>query len=285
MKDVHYNSTKLCSYGGVRPLVRYSANWLSAKNWLATQDACILHKPVREIFARRKTHAKGIHDLFQADLADLQHLSRNNDGYRFILTCIYVFSQRAFTIPLKDKSDTSAADAFEKIFAEATPVVIQTDRGTEFLAGPVQDVFRKHDIKHYWSLNDYIKAAGVECFNRTLKMRMFRYLTHFLTTRWINVLNGLVASYNGTFHRSIGMSPNDVTPEKAELITKRLYPEKPRSKWKFVIGDTVGISKYKHISEKGYSQNWTDELFKITERHPTYPVTYGLTDLVGESIK
>jgi transposase InsO family protein len=101
---------------------------------------------VRKIFPRRKTYAKGIQDLFQADLADLQHLSRNNDGYRFILTCIDVFSKRAFAIPLKDKRGTSVADAFEKIFAEATPVMIQTDRGTEFLAGPVQDVFRKHNI-------------------------------------------------------------------------------------------------------------------------------------------
>jgi hypothetical protein len=286
MENVYYDSTKPGSYGGVRPLVRYSsANWLSAKNWLATQDAYTLHKPVRKIFPRRKTYAKGIQDLFQADLADLQHLSRNNDGYRFILTCIDVFSKRAFAIPLKDKRGTSVADAFEKIFAEATPVMIQTDRGTEFLAGPVQDVFRKHNIKHYWSLNDDIKAACVERFNRTLKTRMFRYLTHYRTNRWVDVLNDLVASYNETFHRSIGMSPKDVTPEKSELITKRLYPEKPPLKWKFDIGDTVRISKYKHIFEKGYSQNWTDELFKITERHPTYPVTYGLTDLAGESIK
>jgi transposase InsO family protein len=72
----------------------------------------------------------------------MQHLSRYNDGYRFILTCIDVFSKRAFAVPLKDKKAITVADAFEKIFAEATPVMIQTDRGTEFLAKHVQDVFK-----------------------------------------------------------------------------------------------------------------------------------------------
>jgi hypothetical protein len=84
------------------------------------------------------------------------------------------------------------------------------------------------------SLNYEIKAACVERFNRSLKTRMFRYLTHHRTNRWIDVLDDLVASYNGSYHRSIGMSPNDVTPEKSEIITRRLYLEKPSSKWKFL---------------------------------------------------
>jgi hypothetical protein len=50
-------------------------------------------------------------------------------------------------------------------------------------------------------------------------MRMFRYVTHHRTNRWIDVLDDLVASYNGSYHRSIGTSPNDVTPEKSEIIT------------------------------------------------------------------
>jgi hypothetical protein len=286
MENVYYDSSRPGSYGGVSPLVRYSGEkWTTAKNWLRTQDSYTLFKPLRKKFPRRKTYAKGIQDLYQADLADMQHLSRYNDGYRFILTCIDVFSKRAFAVPLKDKKAITVANAFEKIFAEATPVMIQTDRGMEFLAQHVQDVFRKNNVRHYSSLNFDTKAAIIERFNRSLKTRMFRYLTHHRTNRWIDALDDLVASYNGSYHRSIGMSPNDVTPEKSEIITRRLYPEKPPPKWKFNIGDTVRISKYKHIFEKGYSQNWTDELFTIVERYPTHPVTYGLNDLAGESIK
>jgi hypothetical protein len=47
----------------------------------------------------------------------------------------------------------------------------------------------------------------------------------------------------------------------------------------------VRITKYKHVFQKGYLPNWTHEVFEICERYPTYPVTYGLRDLTGESIK
>jgi hypothetical protein len=50
------------------------------------------------------------------------------------------------------------ADAFEKIFAETTPVMIQTDCGTEFLAQPVQHIFRKNHVRHFSSLYSEIKA-------------------------------------------------------------------------------------------------------------------------------
>jgi len=59
------------SYGGVKPLARYSSFGMKpTKSWLTSKDTCTLHKPVRKIFERRKTFAKGINDLFQADLAE-----------------------------------------------------------------------------------------------------------------------------------------------------------------------------------------------------------------------
>jgi hypothetical protein len=64
------------------------------------------------------------------------------------------------------------------------------------------------------------------------------------------VLNDVVDPHNGTFHRSIVMSLNDVTPDKLKLISKRAYLKKPSLKWKFDIGDTARISKYKHKFEK-----------------------------------
>jgi transposase InsO family protein len=286
MEITYYNPNKPGSYGGVNPLVRYSnASAATAKNWLSSQDAYTLHKPVRRNFPRRKTYAKCINDLFQADLADMQQLSRYNDGYSFILTCIDVLTKRAFAIPLKNKRGSSVAVAFEMIFAEATPLMLQTDRGTEFLNSQVQDVFRKFKINHYWSMNQEIKAACVERFNRTLKTRMFRYLTHHRTNRWIDVLDDLIRSYNASFHRSIGMAPNEVTSANEDIVIRRLYPKKPTPQWKYVIGDKVRISKYKHVFEKGYLRNWTDEIFTIAERYPTHPVTYGLKDLAGEEIK
>ena len=283
MKQVYYDPSNFASFGGVGPLTRQTN--ANAKKWLSTQDTYTLHKPVQRKFPRRKTFAKGIDDLFQADLADMQKISRYNDGYRFILTCIDVFSKRAFAIPLKDKRGVSVAEAFEKIFVERTPVLLQTDRGTEFLNAQVQSVFRKYHIKHYWSLNDDIKAACVERFNRTLKTKLFRYFTHSRTHKWVNVLPSFVDSYNNAIHRTIGIAPNAVNLENTQQIANRMYPPKTTPHWTFQVGDQVRISKYKHVFEKGYLQNWTDEIFTIAVRHPTSPVTYELEDLLKERIK
>ena len=131
MEVVYYDPSNHGSFGGIASLTRQTRS-SEVRKWLSTQDTYTLHKPVRRIFPRRKTFAKGIDDLFQADLADMQNLSRYNDGYRFILTCVDVFSKRAFAIPLKDKRGTSVAEVFEQIFRGRVPVFLQSDRGSEF---------------------------------------------------------------------------------------------------------------------------------------------------------
>jgi transposase InsO family protein len=286
MKATYYEASEPGSYGGVRALARYSGMPVkTVKGWLETQDPYTLHKPVVKKFPRRKTFSKGIDDLFQADLADMRNLASSNDGNSYILTCIDVFSRYAFAVPVKDKRGSTVAAAFEKIFAERVPNMLQTDRGTEFYNVQVQELFKKNGVRHYSSLNDDIKAALVERFNRTLKSRLFRYMTRSHTKRWIDVIDDVVHSYNRSHHRSIGTAPIDVTSENEDEIARRQYPPKPPFKYRYDVGDRVRIVKYKHVFQKGYLPNWTEEIFTIVDRHPTHPVTYGLADLTGEHIR
>jgi hypothetical protein len=175
--------------------------------------------------------------------------------------------------------------ALEIIFSDTIPNMLQTDRGTEFLNHQVQDLLQKYNIHHYWSFNDDIKAACVERYNRTLKTRMYRYFTAHRTNRWVDVLQALVDSYNNSFHRTIGMTPNNVTSGNSKQVAERMYPPKATPIWKFRIGDLVRITKSKHVFVKGYKQSWTVELFVVDVRYATDPVTYGLKDLTGEEIK
>ena len=286
MNKVYYDATNPASYGGVRPLARETNRGVRSTNtWLNTQNAYTLHKPVRKKFLRRKTFAKSIGDLYQADLLDMQSLSRFNESHRYILTCIDIFSKKAFAIPLIDKRGVTLVAALLRIFSDTTPNMLQTDRGSEVLNHQVQDLLKNYNIHHYWSFNDDIKAACVERFNRSLKTRMYRYFTAHHTNRWIDVLQDLVDSYNKSFHRTIGMTPNDVTSENSIQISERVYPQKVAPIWKFQVGDLVRITRYKHVFVKGYVQNWSVELFVIDIRYPTAPVTYGLKDLAGEEIK
>ena len=275
------------SFGSVRNLQRYSGrSGREVKKFLRSQDAYTLHKSRRVRFPRRKTYSKGIGDLFQIDLVDLSSLSSFNDGMRYLLTCIDVFSKRAWVVPVRRKSARDVAEAFEKILAEEKCNMVQSDKGTEFLNLTFQSMLNRHNIKFYTSENEDLKAAVVERFNRTLKEKMFRYFTYKNTRRYLDALDDLVYSYNNTHHRSIGMTPFEVNKDNERIVRARLYPLKPKSfKWKYVVGDRVRIAMQRQPFRKGYLGQWSEEIFEIATRLPTIPVTYELRDLAGETIK
>jgi len=85
---------------------------------LPRNDAYTLHKSARVRFRRRKTYSKGLGDLFQIDLVDLGNISSHNDGYRYLLTCLDVFSKRALAVATKTKTGGEVSQALEKILAD-----------------------------------------------------------------------------------------------------------------------------------------------------------------------
>jgi hypothetical protein len=237
-------------------------------------------------FPRRRTYSKGIADLYQIDLADLSNLAPFNDGMRYLLTCIDVFSKRAWAIPLRTKSARNVAEAFERILDERPCNMLQSDKGTEFLNYIFQTMLRRRDVKFYTSENEDIKASVVERLNRTLKSKMFRYFTHNNTRRYVDVLDDLLDSYNNTYHSSIKMTPSEVNVDNEDVVRARLYPLKPKTyKWKYDVDDSVRISMQKRPFRKGYLGDWSKEIFKVAARLPTVPVTYQLKDLMGDTIK
>jgi len=87
-------------------------------------------------------------------------------------------------------------------------------------------MLRRHNIHFYTSDNYDTKAAVVERYNRTLKTKMYKYFTFKNTLRYIDVLQDQVDSYNATYHRSIGMAPNEVNATNEHIVRSRLYPPK-----------------------------------------------------------
>ena len=148
------------------------------KKFLSGRDAYMLHKPRRIRFPRRKTYSKGIADLYQIDLADMSALSPFNDGMRYLLTCIDVFSKRAWVVPIRTKSGVDVAEAFEKIVSELKCNMVQSNKGTGFLNSTFQSMLRRHGIHFYTSENEDLKASVVERFNRTPKTKMYRCLLY-----------------------------------------------------------------------------------------------------------
>jgi len=258
----------------------------TARKWLMGEKSYTLHKQSKLKFRRRRTIARGINELWQADLVDLSLLSNENDGHRYLLTCIDVFSKFARVEPLKNKSGLALTAAFTKMIASHQCKLLQTDKGTEFLNGSFQKLLKDRNIRHYTSENDDIKASVVERFNRTFKGIMWRYLTHKSSGRYIDVLQHFVSSYNNTYHRSIKMTPSEVNSQNESAVRKILYPVRNlQIKWRYQVGQSVRIKETKKVFKKGYEPSWTEEIFTIASLFPSDPPTYILKDLLGEEIK
>jgi len=178
-------------------------------------------------------------------------------------------------------------EAFEKILDSGGDCrMLQTDKGSEFVNSSFQQMLKRHNTYFYTSENEDIKAAVVERFNRTLKTKMYRYFTFKNTWRYTDILQDLVDSYNATRHRSIGMSPDEVTVANEAMVRSRLYPIKSVAKKpRYATGDTVRIAVGRRPFAKGYTAKWSSELFVISSRLPTVHVTYVLNDSLGEPIK
>ena len=67
------------------------------------QPAEELDKPIIKKFEKRKVHSTFKDNIWGADLADMQLLSRCNKGIRFLLCVIDIFSKYTWVVPLKDK--------------------------------------------------------------------------------------------------------------------------------------------------------------------------------------
>ena len=179
-------------------------------------------------------------------------------------------------------------DAMNSVFKEGrVPRKLHVDQGKESYNIEFKALMQRYDITVYSTFSN-LKASICERFNRTLKGKMWKQFSLRGTYKWTDIVNDLLFDYNNTMHRTIRMKPKDVTARNETSLLRNVYgrPRVNRTrKIKFKIGEKVRISKSKHIYEKGYTPNWTTEIFVISEVKNTHPVTYKLVDYQDHPIE
>ena len=239
-----------------------------------------LHKPVIKKFNKRKVYSQFKDNIWGVDLADMQSLSRKNKGIKYLLCAIDLYSKYAFVIPLKDKKGISTVNAFDKIIKQSNrrPNKIWVDQGGEFYNNVFKRWLSKNNIIMYSTYNEG-KSVVAERFIRTLKNKLYKHMTATGKNVYYDVLDDVVNKYNNTKHNTIKMKPIDVKNNKRDYIDE--HNEKDS---RFIVGDRVRISKFKNIFAKGYTPNWSKEIFIIDKINDTVPYTYSLKDLNDEEI-
>ena len=239
-----------------------------------------LHKPVIKKFNKRKVYSQFKDNIWGVDLVDMQLLSRKNKGIKYLLCAIDLYSKYAFVIPLKDKKGISIVNAFNKIIKQSNrkPYKIWVDQGSEFYNRVFKKWLSDNDIIMYSTFNED-KSVVAERFIRTLKSKLYKHMTVTGKNVYYDILDDIVNEYNNTKYNTIKMKPIDVEDNKRVYIDE--HNEKDS---RFKVGDRVRISKFKNIFAKGYTPNWSKEIFIVDKINDTVPYTYNIKDLNDEEI-
>ncbi|XP_053402652.1 uncharacterized protein LOC128557979 [Mercenaria mercenaria] len=264
------------------------------RKFLHNKEAYSLHKPVRRRFKRNHVISSGKDDLWMADLIDMVKFAKLNDGYKYILLVIDTFSKYVWLRPLKSKTGDEVAKAFKDIFTTISPAKLITDKGQEFRANKVQSLMREYDVKYFPTQNE-TKASTSERAILTIKSKLYRYFTHKDSYSYLPVLQDIANSYDHTYHRTIGMSPSEVTDTNQEEVRLATYFAQNGSRpkqdtklkpFKFKVGNYVRISHLRNAFTRAYDETYTGEIYIIHKRYHrgTLPI-YRLRDLQDEEIK
>ncbi|XP_062571179.1 uncharacterized protein LOC134233212 [Saccostrea cucullata] len=309
LKNIWYDPRHPGSFAGpskllqvVRKEGKYKIGLRKIKNFLQNQDAYSLQKKVkRKGFKRRRVIVQGIDYQWEADLADVQNISEYNDGVKFLLVVVDVFSRFLWVRTLHDKKAKSIIEAFKDILSGSRqPKAIRTDKGSEFYNRYLKQYLKGKNIKIFYALNE-TKANFAERYIQTLKKRLYRYFTHEQKYKYLNILQDVVQSINETPNRSLnGRTPSSVNKDNEEEVrldaylarrkTKKVTIVKKSSKRKrnpytLKVGDQVRITHLRRQFQRDYDQTYTEEIFIVSDRFLSQGIPiYKLKDMMDEAI-
>ena len=173
-------------------------------------------------------------------------------------------------------------NAFQTFIDESSrkPKEIWRDKGSRFYDRSMKSWMHDNDIEMYPTHNKgKFVAAGK--FIRTLKNRIYKYMTSLSKNVYIDKRDDTVNKYSNTYHSIIKMKPVDVKSSTYIDFSKENDNEGPR----FEIGDHVRISKHKNIFAKGYTPNWSEKVFLIKKVKNTVLWTHAaISDINGKEI-
>ena len=211
-----------------------------------------------------------------------------NDNIKYILIVIDNLSKFCWAVPLLTKSGPAVKKAFVKILRESRrkPMIFATDAGTEFTYRELKHYLNYRHIKHL-ILRDSSHAVIAERLIRTLKEKIYKYMTFHRTKRFIDDFPDIIQGYNNSIHSRSKFKPVDVNETNQREVYRNLFKTRtPHYKSRIQIGDRVRIILKREHFEKGYLPNYSKEIFTIYKIYFTSPFyKYRVKDKKGSIIR
>ena len=241
-----------------------------------------MHKRIIKKFKRRYVYSPGIDAIWTTDLILIPKYAKQNNGYKYILTVMDVFSKFAWIAVTKKKDKQTIANSFENIIKKSNrqPKKVWSDGSGEYDNHFFRAMLKKYNIEPYRSVSE-LKAIMAERFNQSLMNKIAKMFTERGNHRYIDDIQRIVNEYNNSYHSSIKMTPVEASKKENEgIVYYNLYNKRRRKmmkqnlKPKFKVGDIVRIYKFKKLFEKGYLPKWSNSFYVIYKDNGTIPNTY-----------
>ncbi|XP_041376897.1 uncharacterized protein LOC121389368 [Gigantopelta aegis] len=195
LESLYYDAKHPGSYAGpvklyqaVKAEGKFKIPLAHIKKWLKGQETYTMTHQVRRKFPRNTYVVEGIDSHWQSDLMDMVSLAKYNDGVRYVMVIIDLFSRYVWVIPLKSKTGKDVVDALTEFWKSESrkPKLFQSDSGSEYKNHRVKALLKSHDITQLFTLNE-TKASYAERVIKTIKMRLYRYMLKktLLTSIWM----------------------------------------------------------------------------------------------------
>lgn len=281
LEEIFYNTKT--GYGSLSDLWKKAKhlgyNYDEVKVWFNNQ-------PINQIY-KKKTKVKRHQHIIspyltagalQADLMVLKKYAHKNNGYKYLLNVIDIYTRYAWCIPLKSKKADQVAPHLEMIIKKIQKrwkpkkIIFTFDKGTEF-EGEVLDMFEKYGVEKHvndpHSLNSHNTMGIVERLNKTIGNKIKKIMAHKQSLTYIDEIGNIISNYNRTTHSATMRKPFDSFMRKQRpfiMIDVNDYKVEPE-KDKYKVGDFVRfMKKDKTFNKKGFVPTYSLNVHKIVEK-------------------
>lgn len=276
MENIYFSTSHPAGFGGQNILfdaVKPSKTLKDIKSYLKNNNTYRKFR-IPTKFERARIFVTSLGHMFQCDLFDMQHLSRSNKGFRYILLVCDCFSRKIWAEPLKQKSAKHVSEAMRQIFVTiqkegllAPRALLGSDLGLEFWNSEVAEVLKAFNITLF-ALRAPTKAAIAEISGRWLKDKIYKYFHAESTKNWISELNNFVHAKNTRKSRSLGgLAPVEINFDNQAFVFDQLYPVKMNRQKPLDIGQKVQIAVERMTFAKSYHGYFSDKIYEIKRIH------------------
>jgi hypothetical protein len=207
------------------------------------------------------------------DIFDLAKYYKENQGYKYILCIVDVYSRKIWTYKMKNKDNINVFESFQQFIKDSNiekykPTMIMSNHDSMFSSDQFKEILEKYDIIQNLNIKDDHYALGLsDCFARTLKKTFTRILLSNNNSNWVKQLDKVVDNFNKMPNSAIkNITPNDAFKKKTIVLYMILIKEKSLKNNSTVsdidVNDKVRILTKKQF-QKGTESRYSDKVYTV----------------------